>query len=74
MNRGNTLRVIALSSAAWAFATAATLFSTRPGIVVICVGVAGTASVWIIARYTAERLKRELLAELDYGVHPHPRR
>jgi hypothetical protein len=64
----NAVRVIALASAAWAFALATAIFETRPGVVIFAVGIAATASCWIIAQHVANRLKRELLAELSQEV------
>lgn len=70
MDRRHTIQAIALATAAWTVAVAATIYGGEHPIVILAVGVAGVSSCWIIARYTAERLKRELLAELHHDVKP----
>jgi hypothetical protein len=74
MDRRHTIYVIALATAAWTVAIATTIYGGQHPVVILSVGAAGVSSCWLIARYTAERLKRELLAELDRDVRPHPRR
>lgn len=70
MDRRHTIQAIAVSTAAWTLAVAATIYQAEHPVVILAVGVAIVSSCWIIARYTADRLKRELLAELDRDVKP----
>lgn len=66
----NAVRLICLSSAGWAFAIATTVFVRRPSVVILAVGIAATASCWVIAIHVANRLKQELLAEMRKNVRP----
>lgn len=63
----NFVRVVVLASAAWTFAIAACVFEDHGQLVAVAVGVACTASVWVIALHVAQQLKREILRELTGG-------
>ena len=61
MNRWYTIRVVAVGAAAWAFALAAALFHGRHAYVIIAANVATTASVWVIARMSVDRIKGHII-------------
>jgi ADP-glucose pyrophosphorylase len=67
-----TLRVVAVAAGAWAFAIAAVVFGGSHPVVNFTLAVAVTASVWVISRYTATKLKNEIVSELHSDVHQMP--
>lgn len=60
----NAIRTIALASCLWGAAIAGAVFQAELAFHVLFVGAACTVSVWVIGMHLAERLRRELVAEL----------
>ena len=60
----NAIRTIALASALWGCAVAGAVFQAPLAFHVLFVGAACTVSIWVIGMHIAERLRRELVAEL----------
>lgn len=70
MDRWHTLRAVGVAAAGWAFAIAAAVYGAPHPAVVIAGNVACTASVWVIARMSVDKIKHDVLASIEPQVTP----
>ena len=60
----NATRLIALASCLWGTALGGALLEAMRACQMLMVGAACTVSIWVIGMHIAERLRREIVAEL----------